>query len=118
MAEDRAIIAYVQQLTQAAIVRADQETARALQAAFAEDAQVVAYAQQLATQTAQYARQLVVQQQARTDAQVTQAEQYAQQIGVAVLTLVLPQVAQLVQRVKTLEDSPCQQECQTLGQAK
>lgn len=114
--DDQLVIGYAQALTAQAITRADQELARALQAAYLEDAAIAAYARTLAGDVVAYAQQLVAQEQRRADAEVAQVTQYAQSVGFAVLTLVLPQLQALTQRVKAIEDSPCQQECRTLGQ--
>jgi hypothetical protein len=116
LADDRAVIAYAQQLTTQAMVRADQEIERAVRALQLDDQLVITYAQQLNTATAQYARQLVLQEQQQRQAQVADAERQAVAIGGAVLGLTMTAVAQLASRVKQIEDSDCQQKCETLGQ--
>jgi hypothetical protein len=116
LADDRAIIAYSQSLTATAMLRADQEFERAVKLAQLDDQQVITYAQSLATQSQQYARQLVANQQSRTDAQVADLQRQVTSTATAILTLVLPLVATLADRVKQIEDSPCQQQCRTLGQ--
>jgi hypothetical protein len=116
LADDRAVIAYAQQLTTQAMVRADQEIERAVRALQLDDQLVITYAQQLNTATAQYARQLVLQEQQQRQAQVADAERQAVAIGGAVLGLTMTAVAQLASRVKKIEESDCQQKCETLGQ--
>jgi hypothetical protein len=115
LADDRAVIAYAQQLTTQAMVRADQEIERAVRALQLDDQLVITYAQQLATQSQAYTRQLVQTEQAQRVAQGLDLQTQITTTATAILTLVLPQLANLARRIKSIEDSPCQQKCETLG---
>jgi len=115
LADDRAITAYTQSLVAQAMLRADQEFERAVKLAQLDDQAVITYAQSIGAQSQQYARQLVGQEQAQRVQQGLDLQQQITATGATILTLVLPQIATLATRIKSLEDSPCQQKCQTLG---
>jgi hypothetical protein len=116
LADDRAVIAYTQSLVAQAMLRADQEFERAVRLAQLEDQLVITYAQSLNAQTAQYARQLVANEQAQRLAQGADLQRQIATTATAVITLVLPQIATLARRITSIEESPCQQKCETLGQ--
>jgi hypothetical protein len=116
LADDRALLTYTQQLVTQAMVRADQEIARAIRALQLDDQLVITYAQSLATQSQAYTRSLVTNEQQQRLAQGNELQREIATTATAVISLILPQIATLARRIKSIEDSPCQQECQTLGQ--
>lgn len=106
---------YARQLTQVAILRADAETERAIRAAAAEDATVAAYARSLTGQAMQYTQQQVqvAQQQATLQNHKTLTE--VATLGAGLTTMIATMGSGLGGRIRNIENSSCQQECEPLG---